>query len=137
MPIINWVAVAVAWIAGWLVQGIWYLIFGRPWMRALGWTSADMQSADGRRRMPIGPMIVSIIADLIVALMLAGIIGHMGSPTITIGLVSGALVWLGFVVTTISVNYAFQRRSVVLIVIDTGAWLAVLLVQGAVLGLFG
>jgi hypothetical protein len=69
--------------------------------------------------------------------MLAGIIGHMGNPTITIGLVSGALVWLGFVVTTISVNYAFQRRSVVVTVIDTAAWLAVLLAQGAILGLFG
>ena len=137
MPIINWVAVMAAWIAGWLVQGIWYMIFAGPWMRALGWTNADMQSAGGRRRMPVGPMITSFVAELIMALMLAGIIGHMGSPTITIGLVSGALVWLGFVVTTISVNYAFQRRSVVLIVIDTAAWLAVLLAQGAVLGIFG
>lgn len=137
MPIINWVAVAVAWIAGWLVQGIWYMVFARPWMQALGWTEADMQSAGGRRRMPAGPMITSVVAGLIMAIMLAGIIGHMGSPTITIGLVSGALVWLGFVVTTISVNYAFQRRSVVLTVIDTGAWLAVLLAQGAILGLFG
>jgi len=137
MPIINWVAVAVAWIAGWLVHGIWYTIFSRPWMKALGWTNADMQSADGRRRMPVGPMIASIVAELIMAVMLAGIIGHMGNPTVTIGLVSGALVWLGFVVTTISVNYAFQRRSVVLIVIDTGAWLVVLLAQGAILGVFG
>lgn len=137
MPIINWVGVAVAWIAGWLVQGLWYMVFSRPWIHALGWTSADVHSADGRRRMPAGPMITSFVAELIMAVMLAGIIGHMGSPTITTGLVSGALVWLGFVVTTISVNYAFQRRSVVLIVIDTAAWLAVLLVQGAVLGLFG
>lgn len=137
MPIINWVAVAVAWIAGWLVHGIWYMIFGRVWMGALGWTAVDMQSTDGRRRMPIGPMITSFVAELIMAVMLAGIIGHMGNPTITTGLVSAALVWFGFVVTTISVNYAFQRRSVVLIVIDTAAWLAVLLAQGAILGLFG
>ena len=137
MPVINWVAVAAAWIAGWLVHGIWYMIFGDPWMRALGWTEADMQTSGGRRRMPAGPMITSFAAELLMALMLAGIIGHMGGPTITIGLVSGALIWLGFVVTTIAVNNAFQRRSIVLTAIDSGAWLVVLLVQGAVLGLFG
>ncbi len=136
MPVINWVGVLAAWIASWLVHGIWYMPFGRPWMRALGWTEADMQTADGRRRIPAGPMIVSLIAELLMTLMLAGIIGHMGGPTITIGLVSGALVWLGFVVTTIAVNNAFQRRPLTLTVIDSGGWLAVLLVQGLVLGLF-
>jgi hypothetical protein len=137
MPPINWVGVVIAWIAGWLVHGIWYMIFGAPWMRALGWTAADMATPGGRRRIPAGPMITSFIAELVMALMLAGIIGHLGGPNIVIGAVSGALVWLGFVVTTIAVNNAFQKRSVTLTVIDTGAWLAVLLVQGIILGLFG
>ncbi len=137
MPVINWVGVLVAWIASWLVHGLWYMPFGRPWMRALGWTEADMQTPDGRRRMPVSPMLISLAAELLMTLMLAGIIGHMGGPAITIGLVSGALVWLGFVVTTIAVNNAFQRRALTLTVIDSGGWLAVLLVQGLVLGLFG
>jgi len=136
MPPINFIGVLVAWIAGWLLQGIWYMVLGGPWTRALGWTAADMQGGD-RRRMPIGPMIVSLVAELLMALMLAGIIGHLGGPNLTTGLVSGVLVWLGFVVTTISVNNAFQRRSLTLTVIDAGGWLAVLVVQGLVLGLFG
>lgn len=132
MPVINWVGVVVAWIVGWLVHGIWYMVFGRVWMNALGWAAADTPN-----RMPVGPMITSLVAELVMALMLAGIIGHMGGPTVVIGLVSGALIWLGFVITTIAVNNAFQRRSLTLTVIDSGAWLAVLLVQGALLGLFG
>ena len=48
-----------------------------------------------------------------------------------------ALVWLGFVITTLTVNNAFQRRSPVLTVIDGGHWLAVLIVQGIVVGAFG
>jgi Protein of unknown function (DUF1761) len=136
MPPINWIGVLVAWIVGWLVHGIWYMVFGAPWMRALGWTAADMASPDGRRRMPAGPMFASLIAELLMALMLAGIVGHLGGPTVTIGAVSGALVWLGFVVTTIAVNNAFQKRSLTLTVIDSGAWLAVLVVQGIMLGLF-
>ena len=66
---------------------------------------------------------------------LAGLIGHMGGPTLTNGVISGALVWLGFVITTIAVNNAFQRKKPMLTVIDGGHWLAVLLLQGVVLGL--
>ena len=118
MPPINWVAVLIAWL------------------RALGWTAADMATPDGRRRMPAGPMIASLVAELVMALMLAGIIGHLGGPAIVIGAVSGVLIWLGFVATTIAVNNAFQKRSVTLTVIDAGGWLAVLLVQGIMIGLF-
>jgi uncharacterized protein DUF1761 len=137
MPIINYLAVLVAAIAGWLVGAIWYGVLGRPWMAALGWTAADMTSPDGRRRVPVGPMIVAFIAQLIMALMLAGIIGHMGEPNPTIGVVSGVLVWIGFVITTIAVNNAFQKRKAMLTIIDGGHWLAVLVVQGIIIGLFG
>lgn len=137
MPPINWIGVLVAWIVAWLVQGICYAVLSRPWMKALGWRAADLHGPDGRRRMPIGPMILSLAAELLMALMLAGIIGHLGGPNVTIGVVSGVLVWLGFVVTTISVNNAFQRRSLTLTVIDAGIWLAVLAVQGVIIGLFG
>jgi|SRR5437868_7130087 len=136
MPPINWVGVLVAWIVGWLVHGVWYMIFSRPWLRALGWTAADLATPDGRRRMPAGPMIASLIAELLMALMLAGIVGHLGGPTVTVGAVSAVLIWLGFVLTTIGVNNAFQKRPITLTVIDAGAWFAVLLVQGILLGLF-
>ena len=135
MPPINWIGVLVACIVAWLVQAIWYMVLGRTWTTALGRVADTL--VNGRRRMPIGPMIVSLVAELLMTLMLAGIIGHLGGPNITIGVVSGVLVWLGFVVTTISVNNAFQRRSLTLTVIDAGGWLAVLVVQGLILGLFG
>jgi hypothetical protein len=106
-------------------------------MAALGWTEADVTGPGGKRRMPVGPMILSFVAVLIMALMLAGIVGHLGPPVVANGLISGALVWFGFVITTIAVNNAFQKRAPMLTVIDGGHWLAVLLVQGIVLGLFG
>ena len=61
----------------------------------------------------------------------------MGPPRIATGIISGVLVWFGFVITTITVNNAFQKRSPMLTVIDGGHWLAVLVVQGLILGLFG
>jgi hypothetical protein len=53
------------------------------------------------------------------------------------GVVSGVLVWFGFVITTIAVANAFQQRKPMLTIIDGGHWLAVLVVQGAIIGAFG
>jgi hypothetical protein len=68
---------------------------------------------------------------------LAGVIGHAGPVTVVNGLISGSLVWLGFVATTMVVNHGFGGQKPALTVIDGGHWLAVLLVQGATIGAFG
>jgi len=137
MPPVNFIAVLVAAVAGWLVGAVWYGVLGKQWMAALGWTEADCVGPDGKRHMPIGPMIVAFIAQIVMALMLAGIIGHIGAPNVVNGVVSGALVWFGFVITTSAVNNAFQKRKPMLTIIDGGHWLAVLVIQGIILGLFG
>jgi len=136
MPIINYLAVLAAAVGGWLVGAIWYGVLGRRWMAAQGWTAADVAAA-GQRRPSIGLLILAFVAQLIMALMLAGVVGHMGEPNVTAGIISGVLVWLGFVITTVAVNNAFQKRKAMLTVIDGGHWLAVLIVQGIVIGLFG
>jgi hypothetical protein len=110
-------------------------VLGKAWIGALGWSESEMRGGGGKRQVPVGPMILAFVAQLVMALMLAGLIGHMGGPTLSNGLISGALVWLGFVITTIAVNNAFQKKKPMLTVIDGGHWLAVLLVQGLVLGL--
>lgn len=129
---LNYIAILFAAIASWIAGAVWYGVLGKQWMAALGWTPADAPKS-----MPVGPMATSFIAELIMAALLAGLIGHFGQPGIRIGAVTGALSWLGFVVTTIAVNNAFQKRTIKLTVIDSGHWLVVLLVQGIVIGLFG
>jgi hypothetical protein len=132
MPIINYLAVLVAGVAGWLVGAVWYGVLGKVWMDAAG-----IVCPDGKRPMPIVPMIVSFVALIVMALGLAGIIGHIGAPNVMNGIISGAAVWLGFVITTLSVGNAFQGKKPMLTAIDGGHWLAALVVQGIVLGLFG
>jgi hypothetical protein len=132
MPIINYLAVLVAGVAGWLVGAVWYGALGKIWMDAAG-----IVCPDGKRPMPLGPMLLSFVAVTLMALMLAGLMGHMGQPSVMIGVISGALVWLGFVITTLAVGNAFQGKKPMLTVIDGGHWLAVLVVEGIVLGLFG
>ena len=128
----DYVAVLPAAIASWIVGAIWYAVWGRPWRLALGWTDVDAE-----KTMPLAPMITSFVAEIIMALLLTGLIAHFGDPSPRTGLIIGAACWLAFVVTTITVNNGFQRRPLMLTVIDSGHWLAVLLVQGLVIGLLG
>jgi len=133
---VNYIAVLCAAIAAWIAGAIWYTVFSKRWKAALGWSEAEIQ-AQAKGKVPVGPMIISFIAELIMALLLAGLIGHFGEITIKTGVIVGALCWLAFVATTITVNNAYPGRKFALTLIDGGHWLAVLLIQGAIIGAFG
>jgi hypothetical protein len=120
---------------------IWYTALGKQWMAALGKTAADMQRAGGTIGSVPWPFIVSFVALLIMAWMLAGLMLHLargGTPmTVRSGLISGFFVWFGFVITTMATNYAFEGAKRTLTLINGGHWLGVLLIQGAILGWAG
>src|SRR5271165_6492979 len=132
---INCLAVLLAAVAAWIAGAIWYSVLGKAWVAALGWTEAELKSRTGQ--VPVGTMIVSFVAELIMAALLAGLIAHFGAVTVKTGLIVGALCWLAFVATTITVNNAYTGRKLALTVIDSGHWLAVLLIESAVIGAFG
>lgn len=127
---INYLAVVLAAAVGFGVGGLWYWALGPIWLAAQGKTSADITPRPG-------PFIVAAVAQLLMAYILAGTIGHLGAVTLVNGVVTAALIWLGFVATTISVNHGFQGRSVSLTLVDAGHWLAVMVLMGAVIGLIG
>ncbi|MPY68954.1 MAG: DUF1761 family protein [Alphaproteobacteria bacterium] len=129
---INWPAIVAAAIAGFAFGAAYYMTLGRRWMAAAGKSEAECKAAG-----MAGPMIVSAVAQLVVALMLSGLLAHLKIPGVRGGLLTGASVWFGFSVTVIAVNYAWQRAKPMLTVIDGGHWLGVLLIQGAILGAMG
>ncbi len=133
---VNYFAIVVAAIASWLVGAAWYMAFAKPWMAARGWASKDEMLAEQGKPSP-APFVISFVAELVMAWTLAGVIGHAGPVTLANGLISGFLAWLGFVATTLLVNHSFGGQKRALTIIDGGHWLAVLLVQGLVIGAFG
>jgi hypothetical protein len=126
----NYLAVVVAAVAGFAVGAVWYMALGKVWMQALGKKKEDMNPS------PM-PFIISAVALLVMAWMLAGVMGHLGQVTVRGGVITGAFLWLGFVLTTTGVNQAFEGMKPMLTAIDVGHWLAVLVVMGAVIGAFG
>jgi hypothetical protein len=131
---IDYWAVVIAGIVGYAAGALWYWGWSKPWMEAQGFTPESMKA----NQSPV-PYLLAFAANLVMAWMLAGVVGHLGTGAVTIrsGVISAAAVWLGFVVTTQTVNYSFGKRPLKLLLIDSGHWLTVLLLQGAVIGLMG
>jgi len=128
---INYLAVVVAALVGFAAGGVWYRVFGTVWMAALGRRPEDIKPTPG-------PFIVAFLAQLVMAYVLAGLIGHLGGAVnVQNSIVSAAFIWLGFVATTIAVNDSFQGAKPSLTLIDAGHWLVVLALMGFVIGLFG
>ena len=85
------------------------------------------------------PYVYALVANVIIAWMLAGLLAHLGVGQVTLrnGIISAVFLWFGFVLTTMTVNYSFSGRDRRLLLIDLGNWLIVLLVIGAVIGVIG
>jgi hypothetical protein len=131
-PSLDFVAVLVAAAASFVFGSIWYMALAKPWAAAQGKSASDFKPTPG-------PFLTAIIAQLVMAFVLAVMIALIASTggAIKSGLITAAILWLGFVATTVCVNHAFQGCKTSLTVIDSGHWLGVMLVQGLVLGLFG
>ncbi len=126
----NYLAIVVAAAAGFITGGIWYGVLGSAWAQAQGKTKDDFKPHPK-------PFIIAAISQLVMAIVLSGVIGHVGDVTLYRGIISALLVWAGFVATSLATNHAFQNAKPSLTLIDGGHWLAVLLVMGAVIGAFG
>lgn len=136
MASVNFIAVLAAAFASFMLGWIWYgMLFQKQWMAATGKTDEECNDTV----MPVGLMAMTFAALVVMALMLAGIIGHLGASAYSVknGIISGAAVWLGFVITTMLVNHGYGGIKRQLTVIDGGHWLAVLVLQGAIIGFFG
>ena len=136
---INYLAILSAAVVSFVFGAAWYGLLGKQWMAAQGWTQADMLDASGKPKVPVVPMIISFVAELIMALILSGVLAHVAKSGVTVraGMLTGLICWFGFVITTLVTNHAYGRAKMSLTIIDGGHWLGVLLLQGLVLGLFG
>jgi hypothetical protein len=135
---INYLAVIVAAVAAWLAGAAWYMVLANPWMKALGRTPEQMEECKGQPKSFL-PFIFAFVGALIIAWVLAGLLGHLGPAFMTVrnGALSGLFCWLGFVFTTMLVNNSFAMRRPMLLIIDGGHWALALALIGAIIGAFG
>ncbi len=128
---INYIAVLAAAAAGFVFGAIYYTTLGKQWMAA-----ARLNPDDINRSNPV-PYIVAAVAQLVLAYMLAGMIGHLGDASLKGAAITAFFIWIGFIVTTMAVNHRFQGARPSLTVIDCGHWLGVVMIMAVVLSTIG
>jgi len=133
---VNYLAILIAGVAGWIAGAAWYMSLGKFWMAALGKSQAEMEEC---RKRPYAwvPFVLVFVTNLVMAWTLAGILGHFGTLSVKGGAITGALCWFGFVLTAMLANNAFAMRSHRLTAIDAGHYLVVLVLMGAIIGAMG
>ena len=137
---INHIAIFVAAIVAWLGGAVYYGLLAKPWVAAQGKTMPQFKAENEAKKgtfAGFAPYILSFVAEIVMAWVLAGMIGHLGNVTIRSAVISGLFVWAGFMLTTMLVNNGFGRRSYLLTLIDSGHWLLVVVLMGVVIGWMG
>jgi len=137
---INTLAILIAAVVGWLAGAVWYGLLGKAWVAAQGRTMEEFKAQQAEMVGKFSgqiPFILALLANLVMAWVLAGMVGHMGSVTIRSAVISALFAWVGFVLTTILVNHSFGGRRYKLAAIDAGHWLVVLVLMGVVIGWMG
>ena len=127
---VNWLAVIVAGIVMFAIGAVWYTaLFGERWRKLMG--VPEGAQAEGF----VQAMVVGFIANLVEAYILAVFIGYVIARS---DLVTGALVgvwaWIGFVATIMVPSVFYERKPVMLVVINGAYQLVGLIVMGAIIG---
>ena len=132
----NILAIAVAAVAAFAFGSVYYMALSARWLEAVEKTREQLMPSGKPKP---GPFIVSAVALVVMAWVLAGTLGHLGPGQVTLknGIISALFIWVGFVATTLAVNNGYAGRRISLTVIDGLHWLGVLVIQGAIIGAFG
>lgn len=127
---INYFAVLAAAVSAFVLGGLWYspLLLYRPWLRANGFTEADVQKGN-----PATIFGLAFVFSLAMAANLAAFLAGPGT-TAAWGTTAGALTGFGWVAPAIGVVALFERRPWSYILVNGGYWGVALTMMGAIIG---
>ncbi len=136
---VNWLSIVIAGVAAWVFGAMYYTALSAPWMAAQGKTLEQCKAEQAGKSAPakFAPFVLVLVAEIVMGWALYGVLAHINAFTVRGGLISAALIWFGFVLTTVAVNNAFAGRRTMLTAIDSGGWLGALLIIGAIVGGMG
>ena len=127
---INWLAMVLAALAGFLVGGLWYgPLFLKAWQREAGITQEMMA-----KRNPALVFGGAFLLNLFASFILGHVLATYGRPELGVSIMVSGGVALGFIATALGVNYLFAAKSLKLFVIDAGYWIVIYSAMGAIYG---
>lgn len=128
-----WAVIAAAAVN--MVLGfLWYsdMMFGKQWMKLMGIHPTKEEKEKMQKTM--GPaMGIMLVSSLIMAYVLDRFVHMAMANTLLEGAKVGLWAWLGFVATTMLSSVLFGKKPLKLYYIDTGYYLVLMLINGAIL----
>ncbi len=132
---INILGVALAAVASFAFGAAYYTILSKLWLEASGKTEDEV-----KQERTATPFITSFIGLVVMAIVLSSqfMPEKMGYESASTGYAIhiALMLWVGFIVTSMATNNAFQGAKPKLTLIDAGHWLGVVVIQVLVLGAF-
>ncbi|MGB9430414.1 MAG: DUF1761 domain-containing protein [Gammaproteobacteria bacterium] len=128
---INYAAVVVAGIGGFIVGAVWYLpyTFGPLWLKANPHALEDLESGGRWQRYSI-----ALICSIVQAWVLALVLIHAGHDAgLGTALIAAVLLWLGFIVAPTLTDTLIARRKPAGWLVDSGHRLLAILVMAFLL----
>jgi hypothetical protein len=127
----NYLAIVVAAVAYFLLEVGWYSMFLQPWLDGIGRSRTWVMGTGINPALQYG---TALVAAAVMATAISCVTQLTGPQTVLRGAQVGALLWLGFVLTTWATEYVFEVRTFQLLTINAGFPLAGMIVEGAIVG---
>lgn len=126
---VNWIAVIVAALSGFMVGGLWYgPIMGKKWMGAVGLTEEQIKSGNAGALYG-GAFAFALLASWTLAHTFAT---YASELSVTVKILTAFGVALGFILPALGTNYLFQMKFRKLFFIDAMYWILFYLAMGTV-----
>lgn len=123
---LNWLAIIVAALSTFLIGGLWYSIFEKPWMAANNFTNEGLK----KRKMPV----VFGLSFFLAFLMALNLAMFIGKEDLAYGTIAGFLTGFGWVALGIAIIALFENRPLKYIIINGGYMVVSFTIMGAILG---
>ncbi len=134
---INYLAVLLAGVSNMVIGFLWYgPVFGKPWMRLMGFTHDKMETM--KRRGGMGKTyFLSFLGALVTAYVFAHALvfaeSYLNMTGVSAGLMGAFWNWLGFVVPVLAGQVFWEGKPFKLYLLNVGYYLASLLAMGVIL----
>ncbi len=123
---LNWLAIIVAALSTFIIGGIWYSAFEKPWVAANNFTAEDLK----KRKMPL-VFGLSFFFSFIMSVNLAMFIGN---EDLAFGTIAGFMTGFGWVAFAIAIISLFENRPLKYVLINSGYMIVSFTLMGAILG---
>ena len=129
MSEVNWLAIVVAALAGFVIGGVWYgPVMGKKWVGAVGLDVEQIKQGN-MGLIYGGAFAFSLLASWTLAHTFATYAQDLSIP---VKVMTASGVALGFIVPAIGTNYLFSQQGKALFFIDAGYWLLFYTAMGLV-----